>query len=163
MRQCRAWGAGFSEEEGKVTPRRAFQSSDIKLLISIATNNHPRKGQKDRQAQVSFVCVCVCVCIPYIYEGMREQGKRGEGRQHSGSVLSASSQSFSSHLLLPTDFSRAPRRLPQGPPSPSRPSLCSSPRGVLRVVYRAAAGLACRGHHSHRTQPSRYVMRESPI
>ena len=85
VRQCRAWGAGFSEEEGKVTPRRAFQSSDIKLLISIATNNHPRKGQKDRQAQVSFVCVCVCVCvcIPYIYEGMREQGKRGEGRQHS--------------------------------------------------------------------------------
>ena len=64
LRQCREGvGAGFSEEEGIVTPRRAFESSDIKLLISIATNNHPRKGQMDRQVQVLIVCVCAYIRI----------------------------------------------------------------------------------------------------
>ena len=60
MRQRREWGAGFSEEEGKVTPRRAFEFSDIKFLISIATNNHP--GSPSTGGVGVCGCVWVCVC-----------------------------------------------------------------------------------------------------
>lgn len=64
---------------------------------------------------------------------MREQGRGEGGSTLFGSVLSASSQSLSSRLLLPTDFSRVPKGFPRGPLVPPGPLYVPLPAVSLEL------------------------------